>query len=175
MALLLTRLACAPIPYVQDAILNLRYPYIVVATIDKVQFSIHEKVTLILNLWDFSIFSVKADFHILNDKYFDFGHQFTDYQHTLKINTNLITVSIKSTKVQTLGVGHAIERLCNSLYRAPCRELKTLDINFTVKVNSQHMYVYTVVNTDYFDLPFSKNNCLLNSIVTYLFALKKSG
>ena len=25
------------------------------------------------------------------------------------------------TKVQTIGVGHAIERSCNSLYRAPCR------------------------------------------------------
>ena len=43
----------------------------------------------------------------------------------------LIAFSMKSTKVQTLGEGHAIERLCNSLYRAPCGEVKTLDVIYS--------------------------------------------
>ena len=54
-------------------------------------------------------------------------------------------VAMKSIKVQTVSISHA------SSYRAPCREVKTLDIiNFTV--NGQHMYMHvnTVVNTDYF-------------------------
>ena len=38
---------------------------------------------------------------------------------------------MKSTKVRTLGAGHAIERSCSSLYRAPCREVKTLDIVYS--------------------------------------------
>ena len=37
-ALLLVHLGlCAPIPYVQDGILNLRHPYIVIATIDDIK------------------------------------------------------------------------------------------------------------------------------------------
>ena len=44
---------------------------------------------------------------------------------------------MKSTRVQTLGAGHALERLCNSLYRAPCGEVKTFRCHLQLMANTR--------------------------------------